>query len=118
MSNLTPHEQFVLELQRSHNEQLNAANDRTRQAHVRRASELTEANDRTRRAHELLTSELRENTLLIANNNFLKELTVEQKDQITKLKLTVKGAAVFGILGGAIVATILTTYVIWATSAL
>lgn len=100
MSNLTPHEKFALELQRSHNEQL------------------TEANDRTRRAHELLTSELKENTLLIANNNFLKELTVEQKDQITKLKLTVRGAAVFGILGGAIVATILTTYVIWATSAL
>lgn len=118
MSNLTRHEQFVLELQRSHNEQLNAANDRTRKAHERRASELSEANNRTRRAHEMLNITLKESDRLIDNNNFLKELTVKQQEQITKLKLTVRGAAVFGILGGAIVATILTTYVIWATSAL
>ena len=100
MSNLTRHELFALELQRGHTEQL------------------TEANDHARRTQEMLNIALKENARLTDNNTFLKELTVKQQDQLAKLKLTVRGAAVIGFLAGALVATIITTYAIWATNTL
>lgn len=100
MSKLTKHEQFIMDLQRTHQQQLETAQQDAE------------------KAYRLLYNALADNRFLSTDVAELKEKLVEHKDQITKLKLTVRGVAVFSALGGAIVATILTTYAIWAINAL
>lgn len=101
MSNLTPTEQLLFDIERLHAEE--SAQDKAA------ISSLKAAYDFQRETIHLL-----QQRYVRMNERY----DMQQETHQRKLKLTIRGAAVIGFLAGAVVATIITTYAIWASNTL
>ena len=102
MTTLTPTEQLVFDLERVHADREHSLEER-----LKTSSELIDSlNTLTETMQQRLT--LQEETLIIQE-----EIMVEQNKQIQRIKPTLFGAYIGGLVSGAILATVIGAYILW-----